>query len=71
MARIVLGIGTSHGPLLSTPPDQWHQRVEVRNWLPVTAACGAAGLAMELVDYVPCYRSAAGTGNAMGFVTWQ
>lgn len=27
MAKIVLGIGTSHGPMLSTPPDQWHQRV--------------------------------------------
>src|SRR5580693_7806690 len=26
MAKIVLGIGTSHGPLLSTPPDQWHLR---------------------------------------------
>jgi len=24
----------------------------------------------ELVDYQPCYRSEAGTGNAMGFVTW-
>jgi 3-O-methylgallate 3,4-dioxygenase len=25
---------------------------------------------MTLVDYVPCYRSLAGTGNAMGFVHW-
>ena len=22
------------------------------------------------VDYVPCYRSKAGTGNAMGFAYW-
>jgi len=28
MAKIVLGIGTSHGPLLSTPPDMWHLRAE-------------------------------------------
>ena len=28
MARIVLGIGTSHGPLLSTPPEMWHLRAE-------------------------------------------
>ena len=27
MTKIVLGIGTSHGPMLSTPPDQWGQRV--------------------------------------------
>jgi 3-O-methylgallate 3,4-dioxygenase len=30
-----------------------------------------AGLAMELVDYVPCYRSEAGTGSAMGFAKWS
>ena len=27
MARLVLGLGTSHGPMISTPPDQWHLRV--------------------------------------------
>ncbi|MGA9834626.1 MAG: hypothetical protein WBQ71_26200, partial [Trebonia sp.] len=26
MAQIALGIGTSHGPQLSTPPEQWGQR---------------------------------------------
>ena len=26
MADIVLGIGSSHGPLLSTPPEQWDLR---------------------------------------------
>lgn len=26
MAEIVVGIGTSHGPLLNTPPDQWSRR---------------------------------------------
>src|SRR5688572_31717030 len=28
MADIVLGIGTSHGPLLSTPPEQWNLRAQ-------------------------------------------
>src|ERR1700691_6247120 len=27
MAEIVLGIGTSHGPMLTTPWEQWDQRV--------------------------------------------
>jgi len=27
MARIVLGLATSHGPMLTTPPDMWDQRV--------------------------------------------
>jgi hypothetical protein len=26
---------------------------------------------MNLVDYVPCYRSVAGTGNAMAFAWWE
>ena len=28
MAKNVLGIATSHGPLLSTPPEQWGERVK-------------------------------------------
>jgi hypothetical protein len=26
MAKVVLGVGSSHGPMLSTPPDMWHLR---------------------------------------------
>ena len=29
MAEIVLGLGTSHSPQLSTPADQWFLRAEV------------------------------------------
>lgn len=43
---------------------------EIRNWLPVSTAMNALGKKMTQVDYVPCYRSEAGTGNAMGFVYW-
>src|SRR5712691_9477016 len=28
MAKIVLGMGASHGPLLGTPPELWGGRVE-------------------------------------------
>jgi hypothetical protein len=44
---------------------------EFKNWIPVGAIMKDAGLAMDVVDYVPCYRSSAGTGNAMGFVRWM
>jgi len=44
---------------------------EIKNWFPVIAAMNAAGKKYHLVDYVPCYRSEAGTGNAMAFVYWQ
>jgi 3-O-methylgallate 3,4-dioxygenase len=26
---------------------------------------------MKLIDYVPCYRTEAGTGCAMAFAEWQ
>jgi 3-O-methylgallate 3,4-dioxygenase len=44
---------------------------EIKNWLPLAAASEEAGLKMNFVDYVPCYRSEAGTGNAMGFAAWS
>lgn len=43
---------------------------EMKNWVPVAGAMADLGFTPTLVDYVPCYRSAAGTGNAMGFVHW-
>jgi hypothetical protein len=44
---------------------------EIKNWIPVIAAMNTAGLKYHQVDYVPCYRSEAGTGNAMCFAYWQ
>jgi 3-O-methylgallate 3,4-dioxygenase len=44
---------------------------EIKNWVPVAGAMAELGFDFHLVDYVPCYRSIAGTGNAMGFVHWQ
>ena len=42
---------------------------EIRNWI---AAAGAAEhLPMHVVDYVPCYRSEAGSGVGMAFAVWQ
>jgi len=46
---------------------------ELRNWIAVAGAVAASRCALraEIVDYQPCYRSEAGTGNAMGFVAWE
>jgi len=38
-------------------------------WFSIGGAC--ADKTMEVVDYVPAYRSPAGTGCAMGMVRWQ
>jgi hypothetical protein len=43
---------------------------EMKNWIAVAGAMAEAGLRMSLVDYVPCYRSEAGTGSGMGFAYW-
>jgi OH-DDVA oxygenase len=44
---------------------------EIKNWYPVIAAMNASGRRFHQVDYVPCYRSEAGTGNAMCFAYWD
>jgi 3-O-methylgallate 3,4-dioxygenase len=44
---------------------------EVKNWVPVAGAMAQLGFKFHPVDYVPCYRSEAGTGNAMAFVYWR
>jgi 3-O-methylgallate 3,4-dioxygenase len=44
---------------------------ELKNWVPVAAVMAELGLDPTIVDYVPYYRSEAGTGNAMGFVYWR
>jgi hypothetical protein len=42
---------------------------EIRNWI---AAAGALEhRAMTLIDYVPCYRSEAGSGIGAAFAVWQ
>jgi hypothetical protein len=42
---------------------------EIRNWITVAGAC--EHLATEWQEYIPCYRSAAGTGCGMGFAVWN
>lgn len=44
---------------------------EVKNWVPLAGMMAELGLEPDIIDYVPCYRSEAGTGNAMGFIVWQ
>ncbi|MGZ3410250.1 MAG: DODA-type extradiol aromatic ring-opening family dioxygenase [Xanthobacteraceae bacterium] len=44
---------------------------ETKNWLVVAGMIAETDLDMELLDYVPCYRSEAGTGSGMAFAAWQ
>jgi 3-O-methylgallate 3,4-dioxygenase len=44
---------------------------ELRNWIVAGGAIAGTPLTAQLVDYLPCYRSAAGTGCAMAFMAWR
>jgi Catalytic LigB subunit of aromatic ring-opening dioxygenase len=43
---------------------------EVKLYVPVMVATSQLGLQMNLVDYVPVYRTEAGTGEGFGFIYW-
>ncbi len=58
--------------LLGLPVDHFESGTsEIRNWIALAGAMAGLGRRMKLIDYVPCYRSLAGTGNAMGFAEWR
>ena len=41
---------------------------EILNWVTVSAAM--APTKMDLIDYLPCYRSVASTGHGVAFASW-
>jgi 3-O-methylgallate 3,4-dioxygenase len=43
---------------------------EVKLYVPVMVASSQLGFEMNLVDYVPVYRTEAGTGEGFGFMYW-
>jgi len=66
-------IRTHNAKGLSAIPESHYQSgtSEIKNWVPLSAIMTDFGLDMTLLDYIPCYRSEAGTGNAMGFAYWE
>jgi OH-DDVA oxygenase/3-O-methylgallate 3,4-dioxygenase len=44
---------------------------ELKNWIAAAGLLFDTQLTGGIVGYQPCYRSAAGTGTANGFVAWQ
>jgi Catalytic LigB subunit of aromatic ring-opening dioxygenase len=68
--RVLLGIGEKRCELLRNLPAEKLNSgsSEIRNWI---AAAGALeDFPATILDYVPAYRSAAGTGCGMAFVRW-
>ncbi|HEY7391097.1 MAG TPA: hypothetical protein VH640_21445 [Bryobacteraceae bacterium] len=69
---ILDGIKKGDVAALSRIPESMFQSgtSEIKNWIAAAGTMAEAGLSMNLLDYVPCYRSEAGTGSAMGFAQW-
>jgi Catalytic LigB subunit of aromatic ring-opening dioxygenase len=69
---VLTAIRTQDEAALAAIPEELFagNTAEIKNWLPVVAAAWNAGLPLTSLDYVPCYRTEAGTGNAMGFASW-
>lgn len=68
--KVLKALAEKDAATLTTLPRERMQAgtSEIRNW--IAAGAAAQHLDMELFDYVPCYRSPAGTGCAMGFAQW-
>ncbi len=71
-AEVLEAIRHGDASVLRAMPEELFQSgtSEIKNWITVAGAMAEAGLSMRLLDYVPCYRSEAGTGSAMGFAQW-
>lgn len=71
--RILEALKTADVTALAAIPDSVFQAgtSEIKNWITVAGIMAETRLRMDIVDYVPCYRSEAGTGNAMGFACWR
>ena len=58
---------------LSKVDDNYYQSgtSELKLYVPVMCVMADVGAEMTLIDYVPCYRTEAGTGEGMGFMYWK
>jgi len=71
--RIFEALRTRDAASLCSIEESWLQSgsSELKNWIAAAGALFETGLKGDVVGYVPCYRSEAGTGTANGFVCWR
>ena len=70
---VIEGLKTLDMELLSSLPEELlcSGTSEIKNWITTAGILKESNLEAKMIDYIPCYRSEAGTGNAMGFMTWE
>lgn len=71
-ARLLEGMRSGDlGALAALPASRMNSGTsEVRNWLVAAGAGGAEGLRHQWSEYIPAYRSPAGTGTGLAFGLW-
>jgi len=58
--------------LLGYPEELFvHGTSEIRNWVVVAGAMEEDNKKMEIIDYIPCYRTSAGSGVGAAFAVWR
>jgi OH-DDVA oxygenase len=72
-ALIFAALAARDADALKSMEEYWFQTgtSELKNWIAAAGCLFETGLSGDVIDYVPCYRSEAGTGTANGFVAWQ
>jgi hypothetical protein len=70
--RLLKAIQERDADTLIAEPESSYQSgtSEIKNWIAAMGVTEGTGLEFELAEYIPCYRSEAGTGNAMAFGLW-
>jgi len=71
--RVIMDALASHdAETLTSIPEAILQSgtSELKNWIAAAGALFDTDLRGDIIDYVPCYRSEAGTGTANGFIAW-
>jgi hypothetical protein len=71
--RVLDAMAAHDEAALAAEPESYFSgnTAEIKSWYPLAALMGDLGWKMDLIDYVPCYRTEAGTGNAMAFASWS
>lgn len=71
--RFVLALREKDAAYLSSIPlrDLQAGTSEFKTWISLAGALEAENVVMHDIDYIPCYRTPAGTGTAQGMYWWQ
>ncbi len=71
--RIIEGLKSDDFTKLTDYPDVRFRAgtSEIKNWIALAGAMSGTELEPKIIDYIPCYRTEAGNGCAMGFAEWN